>query len=473
MRTLLRILAWTGAFASVMLPLRAAHFSGGNITYECLGGNQYLVELDLFIDCSGVAVIPQDLSFQSDCGQQFDVLDIPVTPGLEVSQLCAAELPNSTCNGGPLPGIEVYTFQTVVNLPPCDGWTISWAVCCRNTTVNLQANPGIYVEATLNNATAPCNNSPLFTDQSLPYVCANQVVNYNMGVTESDGDSLAYSLISAQYAAPLPTPTNYSPGFSGGSPIPGITVDPITGQLTFTPTITGNFVVSVLVEEFDDAGNLLGTVMRDLMVTVLNCTGQAPVPDGILGSSGGVITGTSSIEVCDGEFFCIDLGFSDADASSSLTVVSQAVNLLPGATFSVAGTNPVVATICWTADPAYSPVNVLVQASDGACPIQNQASTSLNIVVDPSGGVPDAGLDAALAICGLGPPVDLFSELGGTPGPGGVWEDPSGDPHSGSFDPSSDPVGAYTYSITNGCGSDASTVTVSLAQPPDAGTDGT
>jgi len=113
-------IGWHGA--------RAAHFSGASITYECLGGNQYQVSLDLFVDCSGVAVIPQDLVFQSDCGDLFTVFDIPVSPPTEVSQLCPAELPNSTCNGGALPGIEHYVFQTTVNLAACDDWTISWSV---------------------------------------------------------------------------------------------------------------------------------------------------------------------------------------------------------------------------------------------------------------------------------------------------------------------------------------------------------
>ncbi|HRW90291.1 MAG TPA: hypothetical protein P5027_10095, partial [Flavobacteriales bacterium] len=456
-------IGWHGA--------RAAHFSGASITYECLGGNQYQVSLDLFVDCSGVAVIPQDLVFQSDCGDLFTVFDIPVSPPTEVSQLCPAELPNSTCNGGALPGIEHYVFQTTVNLAACDDWTISWSVCCRNTTVNLVANPAMYVEASLSSATAPCNNSPSFTDQSLPYVCVNQEVNYNFGVTEPDGNTLVYSLINARYAAPLPTPCTYTAGYTGGNPVPGIMLDPVNGQITFTPTITGNYVVVVLVEEYDAMGNLIGTVMRDLMFTVLNCTGSAPTYGGLSNNTAGVVTGPGAIQVCDGEPFCVDLVFTDPDAGTVLNVVSQATTLLPGATFSVNGTNPAVATLCWTGDLASSPVNVLVQALDGACPIQNVTSTAINITVLAAGAPVNAGTDGALAVCSGDAPVALFGSLGGGPDVGGSWTGPGGTAHSGTFDPATDPAGSYAYVVGVGCASDTGFVDVSISTPPDAGTD--
>ncbi|MEZ4758735.1 MAG: hypothetical protein R2810_02965 [Flavobacteriales bacterium] len=456
-------IGWHGA--------RAAHFSGASITYECLGGNQYQVSLDLFVDCSGVAVIPQDLVFQSDCGDLFTVFDIPVSPPTEVSQLCPAELPNSTCNGGALPGIEHYVFQTTVNLAACDDWTISWSVCCRNTTVNLVANPAMYVEASLSSATAPCNNSPSFTDQSLPYVCVNQEVNYNFGVTEPDGNTLVYSLINARYAAPLPTPCTYTAGYTGGNPVPGIMLDPVNGQITFTPTITGNYVVVVLVEEYDAMGNLIGTVMRDLMFTVLNCTGSAPTYGGLSNNTAGVVTGPGAIQVCDGEPFCVDLVFTDPDAGTVLNVVSQATTLLPGATFSVNGTNPAVATLCWTGDLASSPVNVLVLALDGACPIQNVTSTAINITVLAAGAPVNAGTDGALAVCSVDAPVALFGSLGGGPDAGGSWTGPGGTAHSGTFDPTTDPAGSYAYVVGVGCASDTGFVDVSISTPPDAGTD--
>jgi hypothetical protein len=452
---------------------RAAHYAGGSITYECVGPDQFLINLDLFLDCTGVPSIAQTLTFTSTCGTVFTVPAIPPPPPVEVSQLCAASLPSSTCNGGTLPGIEYYHFETIVTLPPCDHWTVSWNICCRATTVDIIGVPGIYIEAEIYNATDPCNNSPEFTDQSIPYVCLNQPVYYNFGVNEPDGDVFTYSLINARFFGGTVQDVNYQPGFSGGTPVPGITLDPVTGQIVFTPTISGNYVVVVEVEEFDSNGNLIGTVMRDVMFVVLPCTGNVPISQGVVNNTGGLLTGTNSIEVCEGEAFCVDLEFTDADPGTVLQVVSSATAVLPGSTFTVIGTNPAIARICWTGDVGYSPVNVLVQADDGSCPIENTTTIALNITTVSGGGpVPSPGTNGTIQVCPGSLAFILFDELGGAPDPSGFWTDPSGNPHAAQFDPFVDPAGAYTYTVGNSCANATATVTVSYFAVPNAGTNG-
>ncbi len=463
------LLAWAVPGTSTV---RAAHYSGGSITYECLGGNQYLFHLDLFLDCAGFQMVPQALDFQSDCGTQFTLANLAVPPGEEVSQLCPSALPNSTCNGGAEPGIMHYQFDVAVFLAPCDSWTVSWDICCRNNTINVAGLPGIYIEATVNTLGAPCDNSPVFTDQSLPYVCVNQQVDYNFGVTEPDGDSLVYTLVDAQQMVPPPSPVTYNAGYSGAAPIPGITLDPVTGQLTFTPTLIGNYVVAVEVAQYDANGNLIGTVMRDILFVVMNCANAAPTVSGLVNNTGGTITGTNSIQVCEGEPFCVDLVFTDTDPGTVLQVTSQAAALLPGSTVTVTGADPAVVTLCWTGDPANSPVNVLFEGSDGTCPIMNTVLTAVNIISVPGGAMPDPGLDSSLPLCAGGGAVSLFNALGGTPDPGGSWTGPGGTPHPATFDPLTDAPGAYTYTVGNACAYVDASVTVSIAAPPDAGSNG-
>lgn len=467
----LRLLLLAGGLAALS-PARAAHYSGGSITYECLGGNQYLFHLDLFLDCAGFQIVSQQLTFTSDCGTTFTLNNLAVPPGTEVSQLCPSALANSTCNGGTEPGIMHYQFDAQIALSACDGWTVAWDICCRNTTINVAGLPSMHIEALLNTATAPCNNSPVFTDQSLPYVCANELVSYNFGVTEPDGDSLVYSLVSAQQTGPPATPVAYNPGYGGTAPIPGIVLDPVTGQLTFTPTLVGNYVVVLQVAEYDTNGALIGTVMRDILFVVMNCTNPPPVVTPLQNNTAGLLTGTNALEVCEGEPFCVDLVFSDPDPATVLQVTSQAASLLPGSTVTVAGTNPAVVTLCWTGDPAFSPVNVLFEADDGTCPIVNTVSTSVNIISIVGGPMPDPGTDAALALCAPVAPVPLFGALGGTPAPGGSWTGPNGQPHGPAFDPATDAPGAYTYTVGNACATVSATVTVSLVAPPDAGANG-
>ena len=62
----------------------------------------------------------------------------------------------------------------------------------------------------------------------------------------------------------------YNAGYSGASPINGININPVTGEITFTPTILGNFVVAVLIEEFDSNGNLVGSIIQDFQFEIIH-----------------------------------------------------------------------------------------------------------------------------------------------------------------------------------------------------------
>ncbi|MEO8589149.1 MAG: T9SS type B sorting domain-containing protein, partial [Flavobacteriales bacterium] len=87
--------------------------------------------------------------------------------------------------------------------------------------------------------------------------------------------------------------------------------------------------------------------------------------------------------------------------------------------------------------------------------------------------VPDPGGPGFIALCAADAAVDLFSSLEGSPDQGGGWSTPGGGVFSGTFDPSSDAPGVYTYTITvpPPCASVSATVTVDVVQPPDAGID--
>ena len=66
--------------------------------------------------------------------------------------------------------------------------------------------------------------------------------------------------------------------------------------------------------------------------------------------------------------------------------------------------------------------------------------------------IPDAGVDAATSFCATGSPSDLFPLLGVTAVAGGDWFDPANTPITMPYDPTTMPVGQYTYEVTvNGC----------------------
>ena len=443
---------------SLTLSGMANHYSGANILYTCTSNNQYEVTLQVFVDCSGAPVVPQTLSFSSSCGTSFTVTDLPIPVGTEVSQLCAAQIGNSTCNGGNLPGMRLYEFTTSQFLPPCDGWTISWNLCCRASSINLIGNQGEYVETVLNNSTAECDNSPVFAEDALPYVCVDQLVSYNFGVSDPDGDSLSYALVDARKFNNGALPVSYQPGFSGAEPIPGITLDATTGQVLFTPTLIGYYIVAVQVDAFNDAGEITGSVVRDILFVVIDCSNNNPDPNSgtITNLSGAAVQdGDFGLALCGGTSFCFDAVISDPDPDQMLTLESNVETVLPGAQFSVSGNNPVTATICWDASGVAPGTFVFaINATDDACPQPALLILSYTIVVSTG---PNAGENTSATRCSTDPPLSLFDLLNGNPDPNGTFTEVS--------------PGVYHYVVgaIGNCPADSSVLTLETVQAPDAG----
>src|SRR5690606_16496873 len=128
----------------------ATHIAGGEIYYECLGGNQYRITMMVYRDCAGQNLSNSySLSVQSPCGNR--TVTVSTNGGTEISQLCQAQLGESTCHrNGTLPGMQEYVYTGVVTLPPCNYWTISWTDTYRNGAIANLVGPGnknIYTEA--------------------------------------------------------------------------------------------------------------------------------------------------------------------------------------------------------------------------------------------------------------------------------------------------------------------------------------
>ena len=366
LRKLVLLVLVTLSFAA-----RATHMSGGEIYWECIGPNQFRITMVVYRDCAGINVDPSyTLQVQSPCGNTTMVVSTP--GGQEISQLCDLELPNSTCNGGTLPGIEQYIYTGTITLPPCDYWTISYTNIYRNNAiVNLQ-NPGAqrtYLRATLNNAVSPCNDSPQFTNTAIPFVCMGYPITYSFGAFDPEGDSLSYTLIGAMgiNGAPL----LYVNPMTGQDPIPGLTLDPLTGEVNFTLNVQGNWVVVVEVNHYVN-GVLVGTVMRDMQFVAYPCSNVPPDPaTGLIQTLTGtaVLTGPRSIQVCESGNFCFDMVISDPNAPNVLEAFSNIQQNLPGATFSYTGINPITCHVCWTAQPGSAGFYpFIVNVNDGACP---------------------------------------------------------------------------------------------------------
>lgn len=352
---------------------RATHMSGGEIYWECIGPNQYRIRLLVYRDCAGINVDPSyNLEVSSPCGSHN--LTVTHNGGTELSQLCDLELPNSTCNGGTLPGIQQYTYTGTITLAPCDSWSISWTNIYRNNAIVNLTNPGtrhMYIESVLNTADAPCNDSPTFTNTAIPYVCLGYPVTYSYGAVDAEGDSLSYALIGARMINGTAIP--YTNPYTPTEPITGITIDPVTGLLEFTLFLSGNWVVVVQVTEYDADGNVIGIIMRDMQFVAYPCANVPP--DAATGNvsnltGAAVQLGPRAVQVCESGDFCFDMVISDVNANNILEAFSNASLSLSGASFAYSGTNPITATLCWTAEPGSAGFYpLIVNVSDGACPI--------------------------------------------------------------------------------------------------------
>ncbi len=267
----------------------AAHIIGGEMYYDCIGENEYAFTMKLFRDCNSTgapfdapaffSVYDQNGVLISNFTEDIDNVT-PITPDL--SSPCIS-FPPDIC-------VQQGTYNFIVNLPNnTEPYQVVYQRCCRNQTILNLTNPGDQGLTIV--ALVPalpfddCNSRPRYTNFPPPVLCAQEFLEFDHSATDPDGDSLAYSLCSPFIGA---TPDNPAPGvasappyqtvvwgagFQATSPLnadPGLTIDPITGLLSGTPTQLGQFVVGVCVEEWRN-GQLLSVNTRDFQFNVAFC----------------------------------------------------------------------------------------------------------------------------------------------------------------------------------------------------------
>jgi len=373
----------------------ASHIAGANIEYECLGGNQYKVLLTVFQDCLdtnvpnsySVRIVNQDNNFTSRSLARVSVD--------EVSQLCQSSLPQSLCNGGLQPGYKKVVYEYTGTLEE-SSWGVStelrvffkWNYRTPSLNVDNSNDLTFYVHAIIYPFADGCHDSPTVTNQTVPYVCVGNQTSLNFGVLANGADSLHFSLSAALQPGPSQgfTPVPYQGGYTGAVPIPGITINSITGQLEFIATIQGLYTIAIEVEQFDSNGELTGVQILDVLITALACPDSPPeaVQNELVNTSGSAeFTGPLSISMCYGDDFCADYEFQSSALAANITVTSNLDQVLPGATLTVSGSNPAIATICWTANDQSSGGNVVLTANDELCPLPGITSAGFNVEVLP------------------------------------------------------------------------------------------
>jgi len=396
------------------LQVKASHMMGQDLSYVCVSPTKYIITANFYRDCAGIPAPTTGRYELESTACSFDqdpTLTLQNVGGTEVSPLCIANIGSSTCNGGTLPGVEVWTFTDTITIgvgDTCADWVWSTfysgpntVVCCRNGAIDNITGGAQYIEATMTNKFGVCNNSPVFTSLPTPYICINEVFNYNHGAVDADGDSLVYYFTQALGNAPPAGILTYVSPFTYSLPIasnPVMTLDSITGQMTMKPNLIMNAVVTMKIEEWRYIGSattpsMVGTTMRDLQIVVLNCTNTQPVVPaaGMQSVTGGFKTDSFTVEVCVGD--SVRFTFLAVDSNGdNITIASNVGTSIPGATFIIPFPNSTVeSTFAWRptgADVGYNGFVVTVQ--DDGCPVLGAQWYVFNIqVIDGTYGGPD------------------------------------------------------------------------------------
>ena len=360
-------------------PSFSSHILGNEILYECIGQDSFKINVRVFRNCNGAGWTATSLqiSASSSCGSVVNgtVNRVSTT---DVTNVCPSVQTTCDTSSGFSPGVEAILYSGIFILTPrCDCWTIGFrGACCRPSFHNASASSP-YVETSICNLSDSCNSAPSYASEPFPSFCTGKPSTFNLGATDPDGDSLTYALICSRSSANTCVP--YTSPHSSTSPIPGLTLDSVTGQIEFNPTVIGTYVVVIEVSEYDVSGQLKGRSMQDYVFSVGGCINTVPLDTfGIQNFTGTAELDSSTlnrIEACVGDSFSFDITvwdpeFYSADSTDTLILTSNFSSVLPGASFSINAINDSVqiATFSWkVVRMAFERYHFYFKKSDNAC----------------------------------------------------------------------------------------------------------
>ncbi|MBK8956175.1 MAG: gliding motility-associated C-terminal domain-containing protein [Saprospiraceae bacterium] len=298
------------------IDIHAKHIIGGDMYYECVLSDtsrklvNFRVTMKLYRDCSNPegALFDTDAKFgiyekMSDGRFRFikDISNINYLRPIVVIDPKANNpcliVPRGVC-------VEEGTYQFVtgnLSMLSSGSYYISYQRCCRNETISNIIRPGEAGAALTLEITAEaqrlCNNSPLFKSFPPVVVCVNNPIEYDHSATDKEGDLVTYEfctplIAGGQDGTPggrnscfgvTPDPSSCLPPYlpvtfkaplystiypMAGNPL--VTIDPITGIISGTPEVQGQYVVGVCIKEFRN-GILLTETRRDFQFNVTYC----------------------------------------------------------------------------------------------------------------------------------------------------------------------------------------------------------
>lgn len=314
--------------------LYSTHVVGGNFVITQTGPNNFTIVVKVYRDCNpGNAAMPTSVTVGiydkvTNQLQQSVTITNPVLANIALGDACYT--PTNLCVQE-----GIFTQQNVVIPNNPNGYYLQTQIYARNNIITNIQNSGStgmsYYAEIPDPALSGQNSSPDFGPYpSDGYLCVNNTKLINFNVTDPDGDSLVYSLITplnsvgtANGTQPGPYPDiTWQPPYSladicGGNPV--MSINSFSGTITAAPNTLGVFVFAVRVEEYRN-GVKIGEVRRDVQYSSLNCTVDSPPQ---------FINQQSVINVYVDQNACFDILALDTDGQDTiyLDVSSPDINI--------------------------------------------------------------------------------------------------------------------------------------------------
>lgn len=358
----------------------ASHAAAGEVTYQHISGNTYRVFYKGFFDCMGIAQ-PNNVSLcvTNTCNSTSSQYSLTtwtgsIPPGnrpncSQIPVTCAGIATQCDSPASPLKGFKECWYSGFVTLNgTCSNWEFVVALNSRSAVHNLSGDDQ-YLRTTFNNQLSVNNSSPVFTNKPVVYTCSNMSVDYNIGMSDPDNDSLILEVIhplsantGGMTSVPCPiTPynvslaTTFTPAISiPGNPIPcnnTFSVNGQTGIATFTSTAISWGLLTFRVKEYR-SGSLIGTTLRDVLVVTRPCAIGLPFLQVDANSFTGCTTDNGKVLGCAGRpmSFCFDVVQQMFKQNTRLYIHDSSSYVMTGATinYSSQGGDSVRGCFSWS-----------------------------------------------------------------------------------------------------------------------------
>ena len=469
----------------VISNLFATHLVGGNLAYEFVGiqpnGDfRYTLKLNYYFDCGSASNwqppnIPQNMSvavyahddptdiFPTTSGSypKYGGTDVDMIYNSTVQQYFEVTPNNpSGCTVGTSTCVYTVLYTGQIDLAPINpatgqpvigGYFLIHEACCRNGGANGIDNiqsPGSAAMA-FYSYIPPYgyeNDSPIFTDNPVPFICSGDTTTFLNTAIDPDGDELIFSFMApldgnhaggwggannvgnggagpggslTWYPTNYPWPieeVTYAGGYSYQQPF-GPTgyyyISASNGLTKYKSNNQGKFVVGLIIKEYRN-GTLIGISTREVQLNVIACPpNDAPSLSPNINPQGGFDSTEYFME--EGENLCFDISFFDPDIpadSLSLNVNGQIFDSTftnPPATVGgyfdtlysdpLNGVDTVSTTFCWDTDCGQAqtlPYVLSASVSDRGCPPK---TTSVVYEVTVSKTNPPANIYGSIIEC--------------------------------------------------------------------------